>query len=249
LLFGAVFFGPLPVPEGIRRCDEMLAARGREKRISSSAMRALGLQRSMRGDFDDARRLMACDRAIGVELGVLPAVGIASYARGVVELLADDPAAAERELRAGHENLRLFGDVCQMSQVAALLAEALYQQGRDEEATEWCDMAEQETGAADHVAQRTAKGARAKVLARQGDFARAEALAREAIALVDQTDFPNTRADARFDLAEVLADRDPAQAEALLREAIELYARKGNTVSLERACERLEALPLVPSQS
>jgi tetratricopeptide (TPR) repeat protein len=199
LLFGALFFGPIPVPDGIRRCEKMLAERRREKRISASAMRALGLLRAMSGDFEEARRLLACDRAIGIELGLLPAVGIASYGRGIVELLAGDPAAAERELRAGHENLRRFGDTCQMAQVAALLAETMYRQGRDAEAIAWCDTSEQEPGVADQEAQRTAKGVRAKVLARQGDVSRAEVLAQEAIALVDETDFPNAQADARFD--------------------------------------------------
>ncbi len=244
LMFGVVFSGPLPVPDGIRRCEENLATRGRERRISASTMRALGLLRAMSGEFDEARRLLARDRAIMTDLGLLPAVGIASYARGFVELLADDALAAERELRAGYESLRRFGDTCQTAIVSALLAEALYRQDRHDEALAWSQTSEGDTGVADNDAQSTSKAVRAKVLVQRGNFTEAEALAREAVAITDETDFLNARADARMDLAEVLAGEDPAQAQPVLEEAIDLYKRKKNTVSLARAREREQALLL-----
>jgi tetratricopeptide (TPR) repeat protein len=77
---------------------------------------------------------------------------------------------------------------------------------------------------------------RAKLLAREGNLERAEALAREAVELAAKTDFLSDHADAFVDLAEIHAlggRRDQALAE--LEEAAKRYQLKGNLPSLERA--------------
>jgi hypothetical protein len=76
---------------------------------------------------------------------------------------------------------------------------------------------------------------RAKVLAHRGDLDEAEPLARRAVALADETDFPNLRGDARLNLAEVIQNTDRRRAMQLTKEAIELYSLKGNIVSVQRA--------------
>jgi tetratricopeptide (TPR) repeat protein len=87
------------------------------------------------------------------------------------------------------------------------------------------------------------RAARAKVLARQGDVDEALRLAREAVAVVEQTDWLNTRGDALLDLAEVLelAER-PDEAAPLLAEALHLYQQKGNIVAAEKAEQLLAEL-------
>ena len=77
---------------------------------------------------------------------------------------------------------------------------------------------------------------RAKILVRQGDFERAEALAREAVRLGEATDLLSTRADMLCDLAEVLALAG-RRADALpaLTKAARLYEQKGNSPGHERA--------------
>jgi tetratricopeptide (TPR) repeat protein len=84
---------------------------------------------------------------------------------------------------------------------------------------------------------------RAKVLARRGEHAEAERLAREAVAICDQTDRLDSQGDVYADLAEVLslADRPKEAAEAL-EQALERYERKGNLVSTQRAQTRLAEL-------
>jgi hypothetical protein len=71
----------------------------------------------------------------------------------------------------------------------------------------------------------------------------AEALAREAVALAEQTDLVNFHADALADLAHVveLAER-PAEARAILDDALDLYEQKGNVVSASRIQARMDAL-------
>ena len=58
---------------------------------------------------------------------------IAQFA-GWVELLAGDFAKAERELRWGYDTLTAIGELSWLSTVEAILAEALYDQGRHDEA-------------------------------------------------------------------------------------------------------------------
>jgi tetratricopeptide (TPR) repeat protein len=79
---------------------------------------------------------------------------------------------------------------------------------------------------------------RAKVLARRGEFELAETVAREAVAMMEQTDSTGSQADAWFALAEVLklADRDEEAAEAAAR-AADLYERKGIVPKVTRARE------------
>ena len=79
--------------------------------------------------------------------------------------------------------------------------------------------------------------------ARRGEHAEAERLAREAVAICDETDMLDAQGDAYADLAEVLllAGRAEEAAEAL-EQALARYERKGNVVMAARTRDRLEAL-------
>ncbi len=80
------------------------------------------------------------------------------------------------------------------------------------------------------------RGVEAKLLARRGDFAEAEALAREAVRLAGQTDALNQRARLALDLAEVLALAGRSEdATELVEEASSLYELKGNTPAADEA--------------
>jgi tetratricopeptide (TPR) repeat protein len=81
---------------------------------------------------------------------------------------------------------------------------------------------------------------RAKVLARRGETAEAEPLAREAVAVGEGTDMINMQGDAYMDLGEVLLlSGKPDEALGALESAVDRYERKGNLVSTGRAQERL----------
>jgi hypothetical protein len=80
------------------------------------------------------------------------------------------------------------------------------------------------------------RGVAATALARQRRAAEAEALAREAVALVERTDLLSHHGDAMLDLAEVLRMCDrAADAEQATRAGIALYERKGNVAAAARA--------------
>jgi len=241
LLVGATSLGPLPVEEGIRRCEEILAQPAEQRRVRASALRALAGLKAMAGSFDEARSAMTDCRTIVEDLGLRVTAASATETDAMIEMLAGDPSAAERELRWGYESLGQMGATSEVAPVlAALLAQALYAQGHDDEALRFSKLSEDAAAPDDLSAHVQWRAARAKVLARMGKLEEGEACAREAVALAEQTDFLVVHADALVDLAEVLRrGGHTTEAVPTLREALGLYDRKGNVVSSRRAAALL----------
>ncbi len=226
LSVGAAFFGPMPVPEAIRVCEEILAEPEQQRRIRASALRALAGLNAMAGDFDDAREFVAAHKALVQELGLRVTAASAAETYGIVEMLAGDPAAAERELSWGYGVLDEIGETQNFPDLAAKLADALYAQGHDERALALSEVSERSTAPDDLSAGVQWRAVRAKLLARRGDSEAAEALAREAVALASETDFLVLHGDALMDLAEVLRTNG-RDAGSVVLEALQLYAQKG----------------------
>ncbi len=236
LLLSTAVFGPLRVEEGIRRCNQVLAENPASGRITASATRALASLTAMTGDFAEAHALVARDKALSEEVGGPLLSGRASLAYGILELLADDPLAAEAELRIGFEQLSELGEQGTLCTVAAVLAQAVFLLGRDEEALNLSMEAERIAAFDDINTHVLLRGPRAKILAREGRFVEAVNLAAEAVALAETSDYLNMRGDICLDAAEVhrLAG-DPEQAKRHLRKAIHVYDRKGNRSAAARA--------------
>jgi class 3 adenylate cyclase/tetratricopeptide (TPR) repeat protein len=233
--------GPAPVPEAIRRCETLLEEAG-EMRIAQASLRAnLALLAAMAGEFVEARQQLAEGRAIAAELGLRLVLGGLSMWEAMLELLADDPAAAERAVRDGYDALERMGDQSYRSTAAAYVASAVWAQGRSEEADRFTQISEQAAASDDVYSQVLLRAVRAKVLAHRGDLARAETLARDAVALAAEGDALHLHGDALVDLSEVLVlagQRD--EAAVALEQALALYERKGNVVMAGRARERLD---------
>ena len=125
----------------------------------------------------------------------------------------------------------------------ALLAQAVYAQGRLREAGELCRMTDEIATAEDTMTQAIWRGVQAKVLARQGQCEQAEALAREAVDLVEPTDLLSHRGDAMLDLADVLRTCARAEeADRATRTGLAMYELKGNAVAGARALSLLDDL-------
>jgi ATP/maltotriose-dependent transcriptional regulator MalT len=90
------------------------------------------------------------------------------------------------------------------------------------------------------------RATRAKLLARRSELDEAERLAREAVELVAEAEFPSLQGHALTALADVLRlTGRPAEAAPLLTSALELHERKGNIVSaaeIRRMLEQVGAL-------
>ena len=123
---------------------------------------------------------------------------------------------------------------------AADLAEAIYVRGGYEEAEEWTRTAQAYAATDDICTQLLWRSVRAKIFARRGSLQEAEALAREAVALGEQTDELNRRARVLLDLGEVLQlGGKPVEAGAAIELGLELFERKGNRIGAEHARQLL----------
>jgi tetratricopeptide (TPR) repeat protein len=228
----SLFYGPLPVPEAIARAEAVLERAQGARVVQSTALVGLAGLYAQSGRFDEARDLLAQGRAISDELGFRVWVAGFSLAAGDIELLADDPAAAERELRRGHEALEAMGERALLATVAAELARAVCAQGRYEEAEELTRVSEELARPLDVAAQVSWRTVRAACNAGKDDLEGAESLAREALEAVEQTDDLNRHARVLVGLADVV-ERSGREGEAasLREQALALYERRGNVVS------------------
>jgi len=246
-----VWAGPTPAAQGLARCQELLERVQGDKKAMSSALFSQAVFEAGLGRFGEARQLLGRARGLLQEVALTVwMAGPLAQLSGWVELLAGDPVAAERELRWGYEQLRGIGEVSWLSTVVAILAEAVYAQGRYREAGRFTQVSEESAGIEDvysHVLWRSVRG---KVLARQGQFEEAERLVRESVALSEPTDFLHLRWHALMSHAEVLRLAGRAQeAGPLLNEAIRLAQQKGNIVAAHLAASAAEDLRGTPHTS
>jgi len=228
MLASAVYYGPTPVVEARQRCDEILSQAAGHPIVEGNVLCYLGGLAAMEGLFDEARGLHRRGRRVFEELGHTVGVAGSTTISGPIELLAGDPAAAERELRAGYETFEEMGETGILSTLAALLAEAVLAQGRDAEAEELTRTSEESSTEEDAASQIAWRTVRAVALSRRGDGVEAERLAREAVALAAETDFLSMHADTLVALGQVLlTSGDSASAEDCATEAARLYEAKG----------------------
>jgi ATP/maltotriose-dependent transcriptional regulator MalT len=246
-----VWAGPTPIEEALRRCQDVIERAQGDKKPTSSALFMSGACQAMLGNFDEARDLISRARGLLEELK-LPVwiAGPLAQITGWVELMAGDATAAERALRTGFDTLNQIGEISWLSTTAAILAEALYSQGRDDEAEEFAGVTAESAGNDDTYSQIMWRSVRAKVLARRGQADEAQPLARESVDLAEATDFLHLRAYALMSLSEVLQTGGQfAESEVALREALALCELKGNVAGAQRAREALKQLadgPRVP---
>jgi len=236
-------YGPMETGAAIARCEELLQQAGTDRKAEALILGALAHLEAMLGNFDHARDLYVRSRSGLAELGWNLQAALTSLVSGVVEMLAGDPAAAERELRADYETLDRMGERNYISTTAAFLAEALYEQGRFDEAAELAAVSEKVAAPDDVSSQFLWRCVAGKVLARHGRSHEAEELVRRGVELIRATDELDSQGNALMDLAEVLilADRSN-EAVVPVEEAKQLLELKGNVVSARRARGLAEAL-------
>lgn len=230
----AALAGPAAVPLAAGRCVDIVRwarLEGCGRDLEASVLRCLALLDALRGQGDAARRTIAECRATYEELGLAHELDELALDAATVELLLDDPAAAEAGLRPAFARLEALGARGPSARAAALLARAVLEQDRADEALVLAELAA--THAGDDLKTAIAwRSVRAEALARRGAAEAAAAPAREAVALTAETDALTDHADALLGLAKVLgrgAGDDAA------REARRLYAAKGSVVGVARA--------------
>ena len=239
----SLYYGPTPVPEAVRRAEEILERAGPGRVVRSTALVCLAGLKAMSGSFEEAGGLLAQGRAISEELGLRVWLAGFSLVASDIEMLTDNPFGAEEELRRGYRVLEGMGERGLLSMVAGELARALYAQDRLEEAEHLTEESEKLAGSAGAAPQISWRAVRAKILARRRELGDAEMLAREALAIAERTDDLNGQGRVLTDLAEVLESGSRIrEAASSLERAFALFERKGNTVCTARTRVRLSGL-------
>ncbi len=242
-----LLFGPAPAETLVRRARAILETPDIDRITESYALDVLAMHEAMVGRFDEARATASRAMDILLDLGLHFQAALEAEVSGVVEMLAGDPEAAERLLRRSAEALEAMGETGGLSTVAALLGQSLCLQGRYEEAERFALLSRESSSRDDIDSQVGWRRVLAKVLAQRGESSEAERLAREAIALAGDGEFPVMQADTLMDFAEVLARAlRPRDAASSVEAALRLYEEKGDQVSASKARALLDELSRVP---
>ena len=228
----AALWGPNPVPRAGGRCLDvvrLLRITTGSPVVEATSTRCQAVLDAFRGRAAAGRSLLDSARRTLTELGMRHALLEVDQFAGILELVADDPAAAEPHLRRAYNGFRRMGLDADTAETAALLARACLALDRDAEADELCTESERLAGHAlkASIAWRTV---RAQLLARSGAHDEARRVAEEAVAVAERTDFLVDHGDACLALATVL---DAAGDGAGARAAAE---RGGRAVRAERGC-------------
>jgi tetratricopeptide (TPR) repeat protein len=242
-----MLYGPTPASDGLLHCRHVYADAGHQLAIAAHASQAKALFAAMQGDFDLARAADADLLPLIEELGLVLLRGIYTGDIAYALVIAGELDRAESVLRAGDERLVHVGETGVRATVTAQLADVLARQGEFEEALRYIDESNAIAAPDDLDAQPRWRVALARALLGQGDVAAADRIVREAIALLDPTDFIDLHADALDVLGDVLVrDGRVEDAAVALQGAIALHEQKGNVVSAARSRAALDELPAVP---
>ena len=166
----AALWGPNPVPRAGGRCLDvvrLLRITTESPAVEATSTRCQAVLEAFRGRAAAGRRMIDSARRTVTELGLRHALLEVEQFAGIVELVADDPAAAEPHLRRAYNGFRRMGLDADTAETAALLARACLALDRDAEADELCTESERLAGHAlkASIAWRTV---RAQLLARGG---------------------------------------------------------------------------------
>jgi class 3 adenylate cyclase/tetratricopeptide (TPR) repeat protein len=245
-----LWLGPEPASTAVDRCRELLAGYGARRRAGRAALCCpLAVLLAMRGtEVAQARFLVSEADRIVRELGLTgPRAAIETFG-GLVEILADEPQAAEERLRRACESSRRIGDPEAHATALSALAGILLDAGRTEEAARLVDGARDGAGLGSPLQRAEREAVVARLLVHAGHPAEALGRAAGAVHLALAGDSPVGRAQALLSQARVLLaagrapDRgpyaDPTRATpggepgwgatAIAAEAGRLFAAKGH---------------------
>jgi tetratricopeptide (TPR) repeat protein len=215
---------PVPADVAVARAEQLLHELRGEESAEAHLLLPLSQLYAYAGRFAEARAASARCRALLTAAGARLALARSAIPGGYIELAAGDPAAAERCWREGYEAFRTMGEVSHRSTLASSIAEALYRQGRLDEAQQMTEEAETLSPPDDIDAQAGWRASRAKLLAQHRQFPAARQLITEAQALISPTCYTRSKAHllvAKAEVNQLAGDRD--QAQASLHAALRIY--------------------------
>jgi len=235
MLTVALLYGPRPVEEALARLAALATDTTHPFTILDRAMLL-----ALAGRIEEALALAATAeehyRDVGDETNV-------QVMLAETEAVVGDWASAAQRLRVFCDELEEKGLTSLLSTYAPLLGRHLCALGRFDEAEPLAARGRELGHDDDPVTQSLWRRVTALVLAQRSEFADAERLAREALAIAQTSDSPWYAGDTLCDLAQVLdlaGRRD--EAAAVYRDALGEYERKGIVPLAARVRERLAQL-------
>jgi class 3 adenylate cyclase/tetratricopeptide (TPR) repeat protein len=232
----ALMFGPRPADDAIGTIDAFFPESTSPGPLSTRA-RLL----AMLGRFDEAWAIAEDMARRSRESTGWDGAGSNAFAE--IAALEGDHERAIDYLRIVCQRMEDVGQTGFLSSYAPALGRSLCSVGRYEEAEPLALRGRDLCAEDDYDGQMLWRRVLALVYADRGQHAEAEKLVREAVGIADGTDSPNHQADARVDLAEVLADAGRTD-EALdaLEQALDRYERKKNLAMVAQVEPKLEEL-------
>ncbi|MGH2671866.1 MAG: tetratricopeptide repeat protein, partial [Actinomycetota bacterium] len=239
------FFGSVPVDAAFTILDRAAQMRGDTLIGEAHDVRVRGGILAFAGRFDEAHEAAERATALYQDLGA-PAIGVTTnQVTADAMLLEGRPEDAERILREMHELYESMGETGFNSTVCGVLARALCDQGRFDEAEQFVERSRAMTAEDDFASQGEWRMAQARVLAERGSTEEALALADEATAIVDNTDYLNMQGAGHEIRGQILVAAGRGDdARVAFGEALDRYERKGNVVAAARIRARLDGLAI-----
>jgi tetratricopeptide (TPR) repeat protein len=242
-VLAAMYFGDAPVPETIEYARRLLedAADNPVARLRSSSF--LGALMGFQGEFDDGWELLDAARRISDELANGSWAAGVAFCSGALGLVSGRLELAERDVVKALGMLEGTGERGWTSTLRSELAAIQFEQGRIDEAASNAGLAREAVLEEDVSAEGSWRAITARVLSSRSEHDEAMRLMREAMEIFRTTDESNHFANGLVSFAWV-ADRAGLrdEAAAALREAIDVYERKGNIAGASKARDRLAAL-------
>jgi tetratricopeptide (TPR) repeat protein len=232
-------FGPTPVEETIRMCDEALASTS-SKRLEAMALVVRGSSKACGGHLQEGRDEITAGRSLLLDLGDRMTWAGTSMMESETEMLAGSVERADEVLAESHKFLIESAETGYQSSVLSGRARAALEMGRDDDALRLADEAYELASPDDMEPHAVGHVVRARVLARRGDFEQAREELAAGAALIEPIDhvfLDLTLAFGRADLARC-AGRARDEREAL-ELALALCEAKGYTVLASRIREQL----------
>ena len=222
-----LYWGPTPVAEAIRWCDDMLARAPGDRGMEAGLAHALGHMHARTGNFELARSYAARCIEISAQSGLLGDAHVLAEVAADVETLAGENNAAERILAEACDWFIARGRTQYI--LEALHAFTQVDCGQAVDIERLAGMVEgraHETGAVLEMAMADAQRA-------AGRLVEAERDAHSAVEYFATTDFITFHAKSALVLGDVLrAAGQTSAADASFQQALDLYRRKGNLVGI-----------------
>ncbi len=245
LQVGSMFHGPMHLDEARRQLEVMLEHRDTSPSHRASVEARIAGSLALQGDTAAAIAILAAVRQVFRDLGRELSALATAFMGGPIQMLAGAPEVAAVELRAACEGLLSMGDRAFASTLAALLAEACWRCGDLEEAAKAVALSRAHAAEGDVISQVRWRSVQAKLWALDGRADEARALSAAAVERVAATDELTSQGDVLADAAAVQdLVGDPLAAQALLRDAVSRYERKGARQAIRLLTGRLQ----VPSR-